>query len=617
MSSPSPESVESAKVFKRLWNTHQLYSTVSAPAMVYLMVLIMGLNGQEAKTILMYVVPPTLGVLSALLPNLLMRRLVTRAFERRPEDKSTDRLERILKIPGQIVVITLVSTPPGIGVVIGASVVLFGRHPATILWTLVSVGLHVLLIMILVQTAVEGILSPYAVAEFHQLKGAMVKRSGFLWPRQAWFLPYSFAVFVACTLATTLTIVGKQGYNAYKFLLTQSLGTSPDQFQQVLQESLTTLAKESILPITVLGGYLLLIATVTAWLLARRQKQGTLSIQEALEGLASGKPKLPNWVSTDEIGDLSTATAGVFEQLRSLSFSLRDSALSLQHSAHQLGLSTDKQTEVLSVQATALQETQVTTEEITQTSQLASKTANNILAQAERAQGISQLGEASIQEGMAGLEEIGAQVREIASSIKSLDEQARQIARITSMVKDLADQSNMLALNAAIEAVRSGESGKGFGVVAKEIRSLADQSIRATHNIRSILQGIGTAIAGVSALTQKNSQRVESSIKQIRNFSQQVEQLSGIVGDNAKSVRQIAAAVTQQDAGIVQITQAVTDMTRIMDQTMTQLRASEEAISVVRNVAEQVTGFVGQYGWAQNDAAAASAESTPPTTPPT
>jgi len=608
MSSPSPESVESAKVFKRLWNTHQLYSTVCAPPMVYLMVLIMGLNGQEAKTILMYVVPPTLGILTGLIPNLIIRRIVARAFERLPGDKGADRLERILKVPGLMVVATLACTPPGICIVMGASVVLFDRHPLTILWTLVAVGLHVVLSQILVQTAVEGILSPYAVAEFHQLKGAMVKRKGFLWPRQSWFLPYSFAVFVACTLATTLTIIGKQGYIAYQQLMAQSASAGAGQFQPLVQEALTALAKESVLPIIVLGGYLLLIAAVTAWLLARRQQQGTLSIQEALEGLASGKPKLPNWISTDEIGDLSAATAGVFEQLRTLSFSLRDSALSLQHSARQLGLSTDKQTEVLSVQATALQETQVTTEEITQTSQLAAKTANNILAQAERAQGISQSGEAAIQEGMAGLEEIGAQVREMASSIKSLDEQARQIARITSIVKDLADQSNMLALNAAIEAVRSGESGKGFGVVAKEIRSLADQSIRATHNIRTILQGIGTAIANASVLTQKGTQRVEASVKQIRTFSQQVEQLSGIVGDNARSVRQIAAAVTQQDAGIVQITQAVTDMTRIMDQTMTQLRASEESINVVRNVAEQVTGFVGQYGWGQDATSAPTAE---------
>jgi methyl-accepting chemotaxis protein len=595
MSSLSPDA---AKVFKKLWNIHQVYNFVGAGPMLYLLVVIMGLDKPEAIKLFTYVAPVSSILLTVILPYQLMKRAVGRAFEPvKPGEPEGIRLERLLRIPGYIATLVLGVAIPGVCILVGGGIVMFGKSAWSLLWASVTVGLHMMLLMLLAQIAHEWAISPYAVQEFQRTGGIVAKRSGFMWPRQAWLLPYAFGVFVACTLATTLTIVGRQGYDIYLHLMSQSGDMTSAQYQQLIQESLVTLASKSIAPIVVLGGYLVLVATLTAWFMAKRQKQGTMSIQEALEGLANGRPQLPNWVSTDEIGDLSSASARVFEQLRSFSLSLRNSALSLQQSANQLGASTNKQTEVLSVQASALQETQVTTEEITQTSQLAAKTANNILSQAERAQGISQSGEAAIQEGMAGLEEIGEQVREMASSIKSLDEQAKQVARITAIVKDLADQSNMLALNAAIEAVRSGESGKGFGVVAKEIRSLADQSIRATHNIRTILQGIGTAITNASALTQKGSQKVEASLKQIRNFSQQVEQLSGIVRDNANSVRQIAAAVTQQDAGIVQITQAVTDMTRIMDQTMTQLRASEEAIDVVRDVAQQVTSFVGQYGW--------------------
>ncbi|WP_309893544.1 methyl-accepting chemotaxis protein [Archangium sp.] len=609
-------SSESTKVFNAVWKTHQIINTAGSPAIVYLLVVILGLSREEAKPILMYVVPVVGVLLTFLLPYMLIRRAVSRAFEPLPEtaDSAQIRLERLLKIPSIITATNIICTPIGVGTIVGSAVILFGRSPMMMLWAISTVALHVMLLEILEQVLTERIFAPYAIAEFHKTQGIIPKGRGFMWPRQAWYMPYAFAVFVACTLATTLTIIGRQAYEMYHVLLSKSADMSASQYQALIQESITQLAKDSLPPIVLLGGYLVGIAAVTAWFLARRQKEGAMSVQETLVGLASGKPTLPNWISTDEIGDLSAASARVFEQLRSFSLSLRDSAMALQSSAQQLGMSTTKQTEVLSVQATALQETQVTTEEITQTSQLAAKTANNILKQAERAQDISQSGEVAIQEGMAGLEEIGVQVQEMATSIKSLDEQARQIARITSMVKDLADQSNMLALNAAIEAVRSGESGKGFGVVAKEIRSLADQSIRATHNIRSILQGIGTAIASASTLTQKGSQRVESSLKQIRNFSQQVEQLSAIVRDNANSVRQIAAAVTQQDAGIVQITQAVTDMTRIMDQTMTQLRSSEEAISVVRTVAEQVTGFVGQYGWMQEGSTTATEQQPEPVT---
>ena len=188
----------------------------------------------------------------------------------------------------------------------------------------------------------------------------------------------------------------------------------------------------------------------------------------------------------------------------------------------------------------------------------------------------------------------------MARQIRSLDQRTRQIASITTTVKDLADQSNMLALNAAIEAVRSGEHGKGFGVVAREIRTLADQSIRATNNVRSILQDISGAIRTTVSMTEKGSEKVESSLVQVREFGNNIRDLSGIVRENAASVRQITAAVTQQNTGITQIFQAVNDLSRLMDQTMVQLRTSDEALDLVRNVTDKVAAMSQSSGDAGN-----------------
>jgi methyl-accepting chemotaxis protein len=151
----------------------------------------------------------------------------------------------------------------------------------------------------------------------------------------------------------------------------------------------------------------------------------------------------------------------------------------------------------------------------------------------------------------------------------------------------------MLALNAAIEAVRSGEHGKGFGVVAREIRSLADQSIQATNHVREILQDISEAIRTTVSITETGSEKVESSLAQVRAFGDNIRQLSGIVRDNAAAVRQISAAVTQQNAGIGQIFQAVNDLTKMMDDTMQRLRTTDGATALLRSVAEQVSSLVG------------------------
>jgi methyl-accepting chemotaxis protein len=185
----------------------------------------------------------------------------------------------------------------------------------------------------------------------------------------------------------------------------------------------------------------------------------------------------------------------------------------------------------------------------------------------------------------------------MSTRIRALDERAQLIANLTTTVKDLADQSNMLALNAAIEAVRSGEHGKGFGVVAREIRSLADQSIQATNHVREILQDISEAIRTTVSITETGSEKVESSLAQVRAFGDNIRQLSGIVRDNAAAVRQISAAVTQQNAGIGQIFQAVNDLTKMMDDTMQRLRTTDGATALLRSVAEQVSSLVGLYGW--------------------
>ncbi|MGZ3460513.1 MAG: methyl-accepting chemotaxis protein, partial [Archangium sp.] len=269
----------------------------------------------------------------------------------------------------------------------------------------------------------------------------------------------------------------------------------------------------------------------------------------------------------------------------------------LRSSAEQLGSFTAQQTEVMTQQATSLQETQVTAQEIKQTSVLALQKAEGVLRQTERADQLGVSGESALQQGLTGMQEIGSQVREMATSIRGLDDRARQIAHIITLVKGLADRSNMLALNAAIESVRSGEAGKGFGVVAREIRTLADQSIKATRDIGEIIQDLGNAIGSSVELMDRGSERVEVSLRQLRDFSTQMQQISSIVRENAASVRQITVAVGQQDAGIVQIFQAVNELSRGMEQTMSQLRASDDVLARVNNVAEQVSSIVDSYGW--------------------
>jgi methyl-accepting chemotaxis protein len=299
--------------------------------------------------------------------------------------------------------------------------------------------------------------------------------------------------------------------------------------------------------------------------------------------------------STDEVGQLADAFREMVERLRIIHHELRGSGGTLAESSAKMRRSAEQQQETVSSQAAALHQTRVTVEELRETSSLAAETADTVLKVAERADTLGRAGAESIAQGVSGLADLGSQVQEIAQRIHNLGESTQQIGAITKTVKDLADRSNMLALNAAIEAVRSGEHGKGFGVVAREIRMLADQSIEATLRVREILDVVGHAVAETVSITQRNAERMQSGLEQVRATGENLRELSSLIRDNTSAVRQIVAAVSQQDLGIAQILGAVSELAKMMEDTEQELGATKNAAVMLDEVSRKLTEVVTRY----------------------
>ena len=299
--------------------------------------------------------------------------------------------------------------------------------------------------------------------------------------------------------------------------------------------------------------------------------------------------------STDEVGQLAVSFNRMVARPRDALTTLRQSAGVLSSASETLSASVALQGELVARQAAALQETQVTAQEIKQTSVLAAQKAEAVLQVANRADEVGHQGETAIEQSIAGLTDVRREAEEIKTRIGQLSERTRQIGGITDTVKDLADQSNMLALNAAIEAVRSGEHGKGFAVVAREIRSLADQSIQSTRRVREILQDISAAIEQAVAITGKGTERMERGLVEARGSGENLRALSQMTGESSAAVRQIAAAVGQQNAGITQIFAAVTDQLTMMEATREQLIETNRSAQDLKALSQAVTHVVGSY----------------------
>jgi methyl-accepting chemotaxis protein len=299
--------------------------------------------------------------------------------------------------------------------------------------------------------------------------------------------------------------------------------------------------------------------------------------------------------TNDEIGELSRTFNQMVDKLRDMATSLRRNLASLAEAVANLEATNAEQRETITRQAAALQETQVTAQEIKQTSNMAAQKAEVVLKVASEADDIGRSGETSIEQTLTWLTDIRTEASDISTKIGELGARTRQIGQITQSVRDLADQSNMLALNAAIEAVRSGEHGKGFGVVAREIRNLADQSIQATHRVSDVLDDTANAITTAISISEKGAQKIDSGLTQVRTSGETLRRLSTIVRDNSAAVRQIAAAVSQQDAGIAQIFGSVTELSKAVDDTVKRVETTDRATEAVRAVTAQVQEIIKEY----------------------
>jgi methyl-accepting chemotaxis protein len=297
----------------------------------------------------------------------------------------------------------------------------------------------------------------------------------------------------------------------------------------------------------------------------------------------------------DEIGELARHFGIMVEALREALNGLRRSAHTLEQAAENLNDSTREQEQLLAQQIAALQHTQVTGQEIRQTSLMANGRADQVLQMAEHAEQVGRAGEVALENGVQGFSAIRGEAVEIGDRIRTLLESAKRIGGITSTVKDLADQSNMLALNAAIEAVRSGEHGRGFAVVAREIRSLADQSITATRQVNQILVQLTASISLAVTTTEAGMTRMERGLDDVRASGDNLRELAAITRTNVDAVRQIAEAVSEQDTGIAQIFSAVTNQLDLVEKTRDRLERTAHASRDLREVANAISRSIERY----------------------
>ena len=176
-----------------------------------------------------------------------------------------------------------------------------------------------------------------------------------------------------------------------------------------------------------------------------------------------------------------------------------------------------------------------------------------------------------------------------------LSEKANNINQVVTTITKVADQTNLLSLNAAIEAEKAGEAGRGFSVVATEIRRLADQTAVATYDIEQTVKEIQSAVAAGVMGMDKFSDQVRRGMQDVQQVGEQLTQIIQQVQTLAPRFLEVSEGMQAQASGAEQISDALTQLTEASQQTVQSLRQSTDAIGGLNEVAHGLRSAVSRF----------------------
>ncbi|QHI69700.1 methyl-accepting chemotaxis protein [Tichowtungia aerotolerans] len=326
-----------------------------------------------------------------------------------------------------------------------------------------------------------------------------------------------------------------------------------------------------------------------------------ISMADGLRGISSVAEKISHGDLTGTItprSDKDSLGGSLLQMIISLREQVQeiiDGAAVIASSVSELSASSAQLASSAAENATSISETTTTVEEVRQTAELASTKAEQMANESHRIRETSQQGQKSTGETIQGMNKIQEQMSAIAETIIRLSEQSQAIGQIIATVDSLAEQSNVLAVNASIEAAKAGEHGKGFSVVAQEVKSLAEQSKQATTEVRGILNEIQKATSTAVMATEQGNKVVEKGTASAAQAGQAIVALSNSLDQSADAATQIAAASQQQRVGMDQITAAMESVSEASQQNASSAKQLEGAVHSLKLLGEKLKGIVENY----------------------
>jgi methyl-accepting chemotaxis protein len=317
---------------------------------------------------------------------------------------------------------------------------------------------------------------------------------------------------------------------------------------------------------------------------------------DAIETVAQGDlTKRIEVSSTDEIGEMAHHFNGFVDKLHDAithvaqsSDAVSSAASTLDRATEQMAAGVEEAAMQVNSVATASEEMSKTSSEIAQNCVLAAKSSD------EANQSVN-TGEAVTQQTIGIMNRISDRVKDSAEVIKSLGARSDQIGQIVGLINDVADQTNLLALNAAIEAARAGEHGRGFAVVADEVRKLAERTSHATKEISNTIYAMQAETKKAVTSMEEGVSEVGIGTSEAAKSGEALKEILAQINRVTAEINQIAVASEQETATTNEIASSIQQISEVMQETARRIQENATASSQLADLASSLQTMVGQF----------------------
>ncbi|ART80183.1 methyl-accepting chemotaxis protein [Oceanisphaera avium] len=340
------------------------------------------------------------------------------------------------------------------------------------------------------------------------------------------------------------------------------------------------------------------VALVVAYLLAqsivRPLRETVANLQDIAEGEGDLTQRL-NEAGNDELSQLA-AVYNVFvdkiqDLIRQVSDATNQMATSTEELSHIASESKEgalAQRDHTSQVATAMHQMTVSIQEI-------AANTNQAASRAEDTTATTDQGRAAVTRNVTTIDELAQEVLAAAQTIQQLEQQSNDIGQVLEVIGDIADQTNLLALNAAIEAARAGEQGRGFAVVADEVRSLAQRTQQSTGEIEKIVQSIQGSTQNVVLAMERNRLKTDSAVTEANTTADRLGDIKVSVDAIHDMNTQVAAAVEEQSHVAEDVNRSINTISDIAEQSEQSVGQTAQASQELARLASQLQTLVGRF----------------------